>query len=79
MIILAATGIKTLGSHYDIVAYANIRGYAITLAEWGRYLAMDWLQTSDADLASRSPGRSSPLVLGVPSIVPLACAVDGWC
>ncbi len=47
-----ATGIKTLGSHYDIVAYANIRGYAITLAEWGRYLAMDWLQTSDADLAS---------------------------
>ena len=47
-----ATGIKTLGSHYDIVAYANIRGYAITLAEWGRYLAMDWLQTADADLAS---------------------------
>ena len=47
-----ATGIKTLGSHYDIVAYANIRGYAITLPEWGRYLAMDWLQTSDADLAS---------------------------
>ena len=47
-----ATGIKTLGSHYDIVAYANIRGYAFTLAEWGRYLAMDWLQTSDADLAS---------------------------
>lgn len=47
-----ATGIKTLGSHYDIVAYANIRGYSITLAEWGRYLAMDWLQTSDADLAS---------------------------
>ena len=47
-----ATGIKTLGSHYDIVAYANIRGYAITLAEWGRYLAMDWLQTSDPDLAS---------------------------
>ena len=47
-----ATGIKTLGSHYDIVAYANIRGYSITLAEWGRHLAMDWLQTSDADLAS---------------------------
>ena len=47
-----ATGIKTLGSHYDVVAYANIRGYAITLAEWGRYLAMDWLQTSDGDLAS---------------------------
>ena len=47
-----ATGIKTLGSHYDIVAYANIRGYSITLAEWGRYLAMDWLQASDADLAS---------------------------
>ena len=47
-----ATGIKTLGSHYDIVAYANIRGYSITLAEWGRYLAMDWLQSSDADLAS---------------------------
>ena len=47
-----ATGIKTLGSHYDIVAYANIRGYSITLADWGRYLAMDWLQTSDADLAS---------------------------
>ena len=47
-----ATGIKTLGSHYDIVAYANISGYSITLADWGRYLAMDWLQTSDADLAS---------------------------
>ena len=47
-----ATGIKTLGSHYDIVAYANIRGYSITLAEWGRYLAMDWLQASDVDLAS---------------------------
>ena len=47
-----ATGIKTLGSHYDIVAYANIRGYSITLAEWGRYLAMDLLQSSDADLAS---------------------------
>jgi hypothetical protein len=46
-----ATGIKTLGTHYDIVAYANIRGYSITLAEWGRYLAMDWLQSSDADLA----------------------------
>ena len=27
-----ATGIKTLGSHYDLVAYANIRGFAITLA-----------------------------------------------
>ncbi|WP_392347708.1 Nif11-like leader peptide family natural product precursor [Parasynechococcus sp.] len=47
-----ATGIKTLDSHYDIVAYANIRGYSITLVEWGRYLAMDWLQTSDADLVS---------------------------
>ena len=36
-----AMRIKTLGSHYDIVAYANISDYSITLAEWGRYLAMD--------------------------------------
>ena len=42
-----ATGIKTLGSHYDLVAYANIRGFGITLAEWGRYVAMDSLQASD--------------------------------
>ena len=42
-----ATGIKTLGSHYDLVAYANLRGFAITLAEWGRYVAMDSLQASD--------------------------------
>ena len=42
-----ATGIKTLGSHYDVVAYANIRGFAITLAEWGRYVSMDSLQASD--------------------------------
>ena len=42
-----ATGIKTLGSHYDLVAYANIRGFAITLADWGRYVAMDHLQASD--------------------------------
>lgn len=45
-----ATGIKPLGNHYDIVAYANIRGYAITLAEWGRFVAMDCLQASDEDL-----------------------------
>tara|TARA_B100001093_G_C26445190_1_gene849859 strand:- start:164 stop:739 length:576 start_codon:yes stop_codon:yes gene_type:complete len=42
-----ATGIKTLGSHYDLVAYANIRGFAINLAEWGRYVAMDSLQAND--------------------------------
>ena len=42
-----ATGIKTLGSHYDLVAYANLRGFAITLAEWGRYVAIDSLQASD--------------------------------
>ena len=42
-----ATGIKTLGNHYDLVAYANLRGFAITLAEWGRYVAMDSLQASD--------------------------------
>ena len=42
-----ATGVKTLGSHYDLVAYANLRGFAITLAEWGRFVAMDSLQASD--------------------------------
>ena len=42
-----ATGIKTLGSHYDLVAYANLRGFAIPLAEWGRFVAMDSLQASD--------------------------------
>lgn len=46
-----ATGIKTLGHHYDIVAYANIRGYTISLPEWGRYVAMDALQASDAEIA----------------------------
>ena len=46
-----ATGVKSLGTHYDIVAYANIRGYAVNLPEWGRYVAMDALQATDADIA----------------------------
>jgi len=46
-----ATGIKSLGTHYDIVAYANIRGYTINLPEWGRHVAMDALQAPDADIA----------------------------
>ncbi len=46
-----ATGIKSLGTHYDIVAYANIRGYTVSLPEWGRYVAMDALQAPDADIA----------------------------
>ena len=45
-----ATGIKSLSTHYDIVAYANIRGHAISLTEWGRYIAMDMLQSTDAEL-----------------------------
>ena len=45
-----ATGIKPLATHYDLVAYANIRGFSITLVEWGRHLAMDWLQSTDAEL-----------------------------
>ena len=45
-----ATGIKTIGSHYDLVAYANIRGFAVTLEAWGRFIAMDGLQSSDSDL-----------------------------
>ena len=45
-----ATGIKTLCNHYDIVAYANIRGYSITLSEWGRFVAMDTLQASDSEI-----------------------------
>ena len=45
-----ATGIKPLSTHYDLVAYANIRGFSITLIEWGRHLAMDWLQSPDAEL-----------------------------
>ncbi len=36
-----ATGIKPLATHYDLVAYANIRGFSITLIEWGRHVAMD--------------------------------------
>ena len=45
-----ATGIKPLTTHYDLVAYANIRGFSITLIEWGRHVAMDWLKSSDAEL-----------------------------
>ena len=45
-----ATGIKPLSTHYDLVAYANMRGFSITLIEWGRHLAMDWLQSPDAEL-----------------------------
>ncbi|WP_415411202.1 Nif11-like leader peptide family natural product precursor [Synechococcus sp. A10-1-5-9] len=45
-----ATGIKSLGTHYDIVAYANIRGYSVSLSEWGRYVAMDTLQASDLEI-----------------------------
>ena len=46
-----ASGIKPLGTHYDLVAYANISGFVISLADWGRYVAMDHLQASDADLS----------------------------
>jgi predicted ribosomally synthesized peptide with nif11-like leader len=45
-----ATGIKTLGTHYDIVAFANLRGYPVNLSEWGRYVAMDTLQASDQEI-----------------------------
>ena len=45
-----ATGIKTLSTHYDLIAYANIRGYGVTLSEWGRYVAMDMLQASDPEI-----------------------------
>ena len=45
-----ATGIKTLSTHYDLIAYANIRGYGVTLSEWGRYVAMDMLQASDQEI-----------------------------
>ena len=45
-----ATGIKTLSTHYDLIAYANIRGYGVTLSEWGRYVAMDMLQSSDQEI-----------------------------
>ena len=45
-----ATGIKTLSTHYDLIAYANIRGYGVTLSEWGRYVAMDTLQASDQEI-----------------------------
>ena len=45
-----ATGIKTLSTHYDLIAYANIRGYGITLSEWGRYVAMNMLQASDQEI-----------------------------
>ena len=45
-----ATGIKTLGTHYDIVAFANLRGYSVSLSEWGRFVAMDTLQASDQEI-----------------------------
>ena len=45
-----ATGIKTLGTHYDIVAFANLRGYSVSLSEWGRFVAMDMLQASDQEI-----------------------------
>ena len=45
-----ATGIKTLSTHYDLIAYANIRGYGVNLSEWGRYVAMDTLQASDQEI-----------------------------
>ena len=45
-----ATGIKTLSTHYDLIAYANIRGYGVTLSEWGRYVAMNMLQASDQEI-----------------------------
>ncbi len=45
-----ATGIKTLSTHYNLIAYANIRGYGVTLSEWGRYVAMDMLQASDQEI-----------------------------
>ena len=45
-----ATGIKTLSTHYDLIAYANIRGYSVNLSEWGRYVAMDTLQASDQEI-----------------------------
>lgn len=45
-----ATGIKTLSTHYDLIAYANSLGYSISLSEWGRYVAMDTLQASDQEI-----------------------------
>ena len=45
-----ATGIKSLSNHYDLIAYANIRGYGVNLYEWGRYVAMDTLQASDQEI-----------------------------
>ena len=45
-----ATGIKTLSTHYDLVAYANISGFSISLIEWGRHIAMDSLQSTDSEL-----------------------------
>jgi hypothetical protein len=45
-----ATGIKTLSTHYDLIAYATSLGYSISLSEWGRYVAMDTLQALDQEI-----------------------------
>ncbi len=45
-----AEGIKTLSSNYEIVAYACSNGFLIDLAAWARFVAMDWLQSSDSQL-----------------------------
>ncbi|MFL0769833.1 MAG: Nif11-like leader peptide family natural product precursor [Prochlorococcus sp.] len=47
-----ATGIKPLKSHLEIVAYANSCNFVVTLAEWGRQVAMDGIQLSDPELES---------------------------
>lgn len=45
-----ATGIKSLQSHYDLVEFARQRGFHFSLVEWGRFWAMDCLQSTDQEL-----------------------------
>lgn len=44
--------IKTLQTHYQIVAFANSINFNFELSTWARFLAFDWLQLSDSQLQS---------------------------
>ena len=45
-----ATGIKPLTSDCELVAFAQQHGFSVSLADWGRHVAMDRLQQSDEEL-----------------------------
>ena len=45
-----ASGLKPLKHYVEIVSYASSCGYEFSLAEWGRYVCMEFLRLSDQDL-----------------------------